>query len=104
VTASEDCTVRVWELPSGRQLAQCSGHTEPVQAARFSHDGNRIVSASWDGTARLWDPATGSETGCVHFKMDGTVRPDERLLDIVDVGLSFDGRSVLVQTIRGNED
>lgn len=27
--------------------------------ARFSHDGMRVVTASADGTARVWDATTG---------------------------------------------
>jgi WD40 repeat protein len=38
-----------------------SGHTGPVNLARFSPDGQRVLTASADGTARLWDAATGRE-------------------------------------------
>ena len=31
------------------------GHAEPVLSARFSVDGSRIVTASVDNTARVWD-------------------------------------------------
>jgi WD40 repeat protein len=31
-----------------------TGHTKTVRDVRFSHDGNRIATASWDGTMRLW--------------------------------------------------
>jgi len=30
-----------------------------VASAAFSPDGTRIVTASWDGTARVWNAATG---------------------------------------------
>ncbi len=30
----------------------------PLTIARLSSDGNRVVTASWDGTARVWDAAT----------------------------------------------
>jgi WD40 repeat protein len=30
------------------------GHTAPVQFAAFSPDGQSVVTASWDGTARMW--------------------------------------------------
>jgi WD40 repeat protein len=35
------------------------GHTHSVQSAAFSPDGMRIVTASWDRTARVWDARTG---------------------------------------------
>ena len=35
--------------------------TTAVQSAAFSPDGSRIVTASWDKTARIWDAATGKE-------------------------------------------
>ena len=38
-----------------------SGHEGAVQSAAFSGDGSRIVTASFDRTARLWDAATGKE-------------------------------------------
>jgi WD40 repeat protein len=41
------------------QLA-LAGHTGLVNAAAFSADGARIVTASWDATARVWDATTGA--------------------------------------------
>ena len=37
-----------------------SGHTSLVRSAVFSPDGSRIVTASNDNTARLWDAKTGA--------------------------------------------
>lgn len=36
-----------------------SGHTEPITDSAISPDGMRIVTASNDNTARIWDAATG---------------------------------------------
>ena len=41
-------------------------------SAQFSPDGQRVVTASWDKTARLWDAATGKEIG-EPMKHEGTV-------------------------------
>ncbi|WP_242540478.1 toll/interleukin-1 receptor domain-containing protein, partial [Trinickia mobilis] len=43
------------------QIALLSGHQEPVDSAVFSPDGKRVVTASWDRTARVWDAATGKQ-------------------------------------------
>ena len=37
------------------------GHTSDVTSAAYSPDGKQIVSASFDGTIRLWDAATGAQ-------------------------------------------
>jgi eukaryotic-like serine/threonine-protein kinase len=36
------------------------GHTDSMYSLRFSRDGQRLLTASDDGTARLWDLVTGS--------------------------------------------
>jgi hypothetical protein len=38
-----------------RERAVLSGHTGWVTSAVFAPDGGRILTASWDSTARLWD-------------------------------------------------
>jgi WD40 repeat protein len=35
------------------------GHTSHVQSAAFSPDSTKVVTASWDGTAKIWNAATG---------------------------------------------
>lgn len=37
------------------------GHTAPINGAAFSPDGKRVVTASEDGTAKVWDTITGEE-------------------------------------------
>ena len=46
--------------PIGEPL---KGHERSVSSAAFSPDGKRIVTASWDKTARLWDAETGKPIG-----------------------------------------
>ena len=36
------------------------GHSQPVLCARFDAEGERVLTTSGDGTARLWDRATGT--------------------------------------------
>lgn len=39
----------------------CKGHTKPVWSACWSKDGRTLLTASADGTAKLWNPQTGEE-------------------------------------------
>jgi len=38
-----------------------SGHTDVVNSVTFSPDGRRLISASWDGTVRIWSVAERRE-------------------------------------------
>ena len=49
------------ERPSGQEIAVLHGHQGPVWSAAFSPDGMRILTASSDQTARIWDAASGQE-------------------------------------------
>ncbi len=46
--------------PAPRTLT-LKGHTDRVRSASFSPDGSRIVTASVDRTAKVWDAQTGAE-------------------------------------------
>ena len=39
----------------GKQLAELQGHTDCVLSAAFNPAGDKIATASYDGTARVWD-------------------------------------------------
>ena len=55
VSGSADCTIRIWLAQSGETIAKLEGHTGPVSAVCFSpKNSDVIVSASHDGTARIW--------------------------------------------------
>jgi WD40 repeat protein len=88
------------------------GHERAIMSAAFSPDGRTIVTASIDGTSRLWDAATGQETAvlCGHedvvtsaaYSRDGktvlTASEDKtaRLWDVAT------GREIAV--LRGHKD
>jgi WD40 repeat protein len=59
-TASLDSTIRLWEVASGNEVAQLSGHTQAVQRVMFvdpsgSGGSESILSCSRDRTVGLWD-------------------------------------------------
>jgi WD40 repeat protein len=53
-------TARVWNVVTGGQFVALENGS-PIFSASFSLDGNRIVTASLDRTARVWDAATGRD-------------------------------------------
>jgi WD40 repeat protein len=59
VSASEDTTLRVWDLASGAELHVLRGHTGQVSAVVVTPAGRYAVSGSDDQTVRSWDLATG---------------------------------------------
>lgn len=55
VSASEDQTLRVWDVPSGECLGVLTGHTGGVTGVATTPDGRLAISSSLDGTLRVWD-------------------------------------------------
>lgn len=51
---SRDSTIRLWDVSEAAQLVVLNGHTRTVNSASFNSAGTLIVSASEDGTIRLW--------------------------------------------------
>jgi WD40 repeat protein len=54
VSASQDNTLRLWNIASGACEQVYKGHTKFVRTVAMCKDGKHFVSASWDGTLRLW--------------------------------------------------
>jgi WD40 repeat protein len=75
VTASADKTVRLWALDKSEPIDTFSEHGADVWSVALSGDGRRVVTASDDGTARVWDVGTkvslilAGHTEPVHFAM-----------------------------------
>jgi WD40 repeat protein len=51
----------LWEVVSGEEVRQFTGHTGAVRAFVISPDGRYALSASNDDTLRLWEMTTGWE-------------------------------------------
>jgi eukaryotic-like serine/threonine-protein kinase len=71
------------------RLKMVLSHAMPVHAAAFSPDGRTVISGSMDGTAQLWDTATGQKIGS----------PLRQGGDWIQVGFSPDGKIALTCSI-----
>jgi WD40 repeat protein/class 3 adenylate cyclase len=85
----------IWDVSNGREIAALRGHKSETHSGTFSHDGRIAATVSIEGTARLWDAATGElrrvlgeETGVTfgdvgvpfrHQDINGAFSPDDRL-------------------------
>ena len=53
--------MRLWDIRTGDEIQQFSGHAARVYAVEFAPDDRLLLSASEDATARLWDVTTGEQ-------------------------------------------
>jgi WD40 repeat protein len=82
VSASDDRTLKVWELASERAVATLQGRTHKVNACAVTPDGRHVVSASDDQTLKVWELASGRAVATLQGHTDTVnacaVTPDGR--------------------------
>jgi WD40 repeat protein len=57
--ASDNNTVKIWDVSSGECLQTLEGHGDGVNSVSFSQDSTRLASASDDETVEIWDANSG---------------------------------------------
>jgi WD40 repeat protein len=62
-SGSDDHSIVLWALPSGRRVGALIGHTDQVRGVAFDRTGKVLASGSEDSTIRLWDVATRRQLG-----------------------------------------
>lgn len=110
VSASDDHTIKVWNLHRGQLERTISGHTDAVRAIAVLPDGAHIISGSDDHTLRVWDLATGAQQLSIDLQLDwvrGLVAlpgtscvasiSDDRVIRIWDISLQ-----TVVRLLRGH--
>jgi serine/threonine protein kinase/WD40 repeat protein len=88
-------TAEIWDVAERRPVVTLEGHAQEVGVLGFHPDGNLVLTLSYDGSARLWDVATGrsvvhwqSSIHDFHFGRDGKacgvvmIGGERRLLEV----------------------
>ncbi|MEH2250295.1 serine/threonine-protein kinase [Nostoc sp.] len=83
-SASDDKSVKLWDLNTQKVLASLSGHSQAVKSVAFSPDGKILATASDDKTIKLWQVETLEEIctllGHSHAVKSVAFSPDGQIL------------------------
>lgn len=90
-SASEDGTVKLWNVADARELRTIPAHEGDVGCVAFSPDGRRVASGSRDRLVKVWDVETGKE---LHRYAGHSRR-------VVRVAFSPDGSRLLSSSVDG---
>ncbi|GEM_PF-5803286 len=89
VSCSDDKSVLVWNVQTGKIINVLNGHKDRVTTASLSNEGDKVVSASTDDTIRIWD-------------LNKHIINEINLLsDITDVAISKNGGRVIIGKNNG---
>jgi len=85
-SASDDRTIRLWDLTTGQELFTLVGHTGEVNSVAFSTDGQYLISGSRDRTVRLWDGSARNPNAATVLSGPDSI--------VLSVAYSPDGKSI----------
>ena len=88
LASSEDASLSLWDIASGRCLQEIQAHDELITSAQFSRSGRAILSSSLDGHLKFWNAA--------NLKL---VRALECPDAVVSAAFSPDGRFAITGTM-----
>ena len=71
-SGSDDQTVKVWDLSSGKDTGTIKAHTKEVRSIALSKDGSKLATGSADGTVKIWDTKGSKELAMFKVEKDVT--------------------------------
>src|SRR5579859_130337 len=90
-TASEDHTITIWDVQTGKEIRTLTGHTGPVTSIAWSPDRQHLASGSADGVAQIWNTQT----------WDTPLRLEGHKGGLTHVAYRFDGQQLLTASKDG---
>jgi WD40 repeat protein len=94
-SASDDLSVRIWNVSDGSLLQTLNGHTDIVRSVAFAPDGALLASIADDRTLRLWQVSDGSLVQTIQYA------PSSDYVYAADIAFSPDGRLLAPVSSQG---
>ncbi|MEH2108618.1 WD40 repeat domain-containing protein, partial [Nostoc sp.] len=83
-SGSDDKTIKLWDVSTGKAIKTLTGHSSSVWGVGFSPDGKTLASGSDDKTIKFWDVSTGKAIKTLTGHSSG----------VYSVGFSPDGKTL----------
>ena len=90
-TGSQDGSLRLWDINTGKTLSVLRGHQGIVSGMAFSPDGTLLATASWDGDVAVWAISSGILFSRFVGHKDA----------VIGVAFGSDGKTLLSRSLDG---
>jgi WD40 repeat protein len=88
--AGSDHRIYLWDMAADRLQSVLEGHQNSIVRLFFTHAGGLLISSSWDGTARIWDPVRGTPLLTAPVNSIIRIGPDDRRVAVREQGLGLE--------------
>lgn len=84
-SGSDDLTIKLWDIGTGRAIKTLVGHMARIDALAFSNESTVLMSGGADRTVRVWD---------VERREDGKVKTEPSALVVPEAALNATAQAI----------